>query len=124
MAETGYVIFAHGSTVEEANDAVREVARRAAQAGGFTAYETAFLECTRPSLADAVAKLVGQGIHDIVILPYFLTLGIHLQRDLPNLVGEVQERTPGLTIRVAPPLDGHPALSEILVARAQEVVLK
>jgi sirohydrochlorin ferrochelatase len=121
MAETAYVIFAHGSMVEDANEAVRQVARDAASAGGFGLYETAFLDCARPTLSEAIEALAAGGASEIVVLPYFLTLGIHLQRDLPNLVREIENKTPGLSIRVAPPLDGHPALSGILVDRAREI---
>jgi sirohydrochlorin ferrochelatase len=53
----------------------------------------------------------------VLVLPYFLTLGIHLQRDLPKLVEDVG-RLHGVPIRVAAPLDGHPGLSRILVERA------
>ena len=112
----GIIVFGHGSSVESANDAVRLIARDAARHGGWELYETAFLEVT-PRLSDAVARLVSKGADEILVLPYFLTLGIHLQRDLPKLV-EALAREYGIAIRVTPPLDGHPALSLILVERA------
>jgi sirohydrochlorin ferrochelatase len=91
----------------------------AAGAGGWDLFETAFLEVS-PRLEEAVAKLVQAGAEQILVLPYFLTLGIHLQRDLPKLVQDL-EAVHNLPIRVTPPLHGHPALSGILVARAAEV---
>lgn len=101
-----------------ANDAVRVVAADAARLGGWEIFETAFLEAS-PLLKDAVASLAGRGVESIVVLPYFLTLGIHLKRDLPRLVEEL-EKEYGVPIRVAPPLDGHSALSQILVERAEQ----
>jgi sirohydrochlorin ferrochelatase len=115
---TGIIVFGHGSSVASANDAVRVVAEDAARLGGWGAYETAFLECS-PRLQEAVAALAARGIGEVLVLPYFLTLGIHLQRDLPRLVEEL-ERQYDIAIRVAPPLDGHAALSRILVERASE----
>ena len=56
------------------------------------------------------------------MVPYFLTLGIHLQRDLPAMVRQIEAECPGLTIHVTPPLDGHPALSKMVVDRAREVL--
>lgn len=102
--------------MESANEAVRVIAAKAASEGGWDLYETAFLEAA-PRLGEAVAKLAESGAGEILVLPYFLTLGLHLQRDLPRLVDEISRRH-GITIRVAPPLDGHPELSRILVARA------
>ncbi len=89
---------------------------------------TAGLRCMRrhfwmaadPLLPDAIAAVASRGADDVVVVPYFLTLGLHLQRDLPELVDIARLKFPGLSIRVAPPLDGHPSLSAILVDRARE----
>jgi sirohydrochlorin ferrochelatase len=117
---TGYVIFAHGSSVESANDAVRAVAAQAARAGNLDPCEAAFLEGGRPGLSDAVAAVAARGASEVVVIPYFLTLGLHLQRDLPALVRALEAKVPGVAIRVTAPLDGHPALSAILAERAHE----
>jgi sirohydrochlorin ferrochelatase len=117
---TGIVVFGHGSSVASANDAVRDVAGEAARNGAWDLFETAFLEAA-PRLDDAVSKLAAAGADRVLVLPYFLTLGIHLQRDLPRLVDELS-RKHGIPIRVAPPLDGHPDLSRILAARAREML--
>jgi sirohydrochlorin ferrochelatase len=117
----GIVVFGHGSSVASANEAVRIVASQAAREGGWPLYETAFLECA-PRLEDAVKKLAAAGASEVLILPYFLTLGIHLQRDLPVLVEALAAET-GIPIRVAPPLDGHTALAKILIDRALEAEL-
>jgi sirohydrochlorin ferrochelatase len=118
---TGIVIFAHGSSVAAANDAVREVAREAAASGHFEHAEVAFLEAS-PSLEEAVAGLVGAGADRILIVPYFLTLGIHLQRDLPEMIKRLAAQHGQIQIRVAPPLDGHPALARILVDRTRQAL--
>jgi sirohydrochlorin ferrochelatase len=116
----GIVVFGHGSSVATANEAVRAVAARAAADGAWDLFETAFLEAA-PRLDEAVRKLAAKGAEQILVLPYFLTLGIHLQRDLPKLVADLS-RECALPIRVAEPLDGHPELSRILIDRAAEVL--
>jgi sirohydrochlorin ferrochelatase len=114
---TGIAVFGHGSSVASANDSVRAVARHAAREGGWALYETAFLEAD-PRLEEAVANLVREGATEILVLPYFLTLGIHLQRDLPRLAADLAVKF-GIPIRIAPPLDGHPTLSRVLADRAK-----
>ena len=118
--KSAIVVFGHGSSVASANEAVRVVAARAAAEGAWNLYETAFLEAD-PRLDEAVARLVSAGAPEVLVLPYFLTLGIHLQRDLPKLVDELS-RQYNIPIRVAEPLDGHPELSRILVDRARKVI--
>jgi sirohydrochlorin ferrochelatase len=118
--QTGIVIFAHGSSVPSANDAVREVAESFAGQGGFALVEAAFLEQGRPDLADAVARVIARGATRVLVVPYFLTLGLHLQRDLPRIVADIARIQPGVEIRVTPPLDGHPAMTQALIDRAKD----
>jgi sirohydrochlorin ferrochelatase len=116
----GIAIFAHGSSVASANEAVRAVADRVARQGGFPLVEAAFLEQGSPDLAEAVARLVARGASKILVAPYFLTLGLHLQRDLPRIVADISRIQPGVEIRVTPPLDGHAALEQALIERARD----
>ena len=117
---TGFVVFAHGSRIESANQAVRDTAGRLARAGGFEHVEAAFLELGTPDLDGAVARLAARGVRRIVVLPYFLTLGLHLERDLPRLLEHASKAHPELDIRMAPPLDGHEALVNVLLDRAHD----
>jgi sirohydrochlorin ferrochelatase len=116
---TGIIVFAHGSRIESANQAVRQVAADLAAAGGFAHVEPAFLELGQPPLDGAVNLLISKGVTDVFVLPYFLTLGMHLERDLPRLISAIEHSHPHLSISVAPPLDGHPALLEALLDRAK-----
>ncbi len=124
LVDTGYIVFAHGSSVESANEAVRAVAREFAHAGGYRAVIAAFLEGGKPDLSAAVGELATHGVSRAVVLPYFLTLGLHLQRDLPRLVAEARRANPGIDIDVAPPLDGHPAMIEALLDRSRKSAVK
>ena len=119
--KSGIVIFAHGSSVASANEAVAQVARATANAGGFLV-EAGFLEPVQPTLDDAVASLLDKGATRIVVVPYFLTLGLHLQRDLPVIVERISKRHPDVEIRVTAPLDGHEALLRIVLDRAGEAL--
>lgn len=118
MNRTGYIVFAHGSSVESANEAVREVSRQMAERGGLAIVEAAFLEGGTPSLPDAIEALAAS-VERVVVVPYFLTLGLHLQRDLPKLIEEVRGKHPDLVVEVTPPLDRHPAMVDVLLDRAR-----
>jgi sirohydrochlorin ferrochelatase len=119
---TGFIIFGHGSRVESANQAVREVAERMAASGDHIV-EPAFLELGQPDLNTAAARLKANGVSRIIVIPYFLTLGTHLQRDLPRLVEDAARSLGGhIEIEVTSPLDGHPALLEALLERASQAL--
>jgi sirohydrochlorin ferrochelatase len=117
---TGYIVFAHGSSIESANEAVRVVARDMAERGDLKHVIAAFLEGGQPDLKTAARELASRpGIERVVVVPYFLTLGLHLQRDLPRLIDEARHAIPGLEIEVTAPLDGHPSMAEALLDRAR-----
>jgi sirohydrochlorin ferrochelatase len=119
---TGFIVFAHGSRVEEANRAVRDIAARLAGAGQHLV-EAAFLELGQPDLDGAAKLLADRGASRIIVIPYFLTLGTHLQRDLPRLVKQTAAKLGGrVSVEVTAPLDGHPALLDVLLDRVQQAL--
>jgi len=123
VRETGYIVFAHGSSIESANEAVRVVAAEMARRGGLEIVEAAFLEGGTPSLSGALASMADRVSH-VVVVPYFLTLGLHLKRDLPRLIDHVKLAHPDVQIDVAAPLDQHPAMVDALLDRARESACK
>lgn len=118
---TELILFAHGSPVESANEAVREVARAMAREARMTV-EAAFLDGGKPGLVEAVSSAVARGAKRVVVVPYFLTTGLHLKRDLPELIRQAITEHPTLRIEATQPLDGHPALIGILLDRAAAVL--
>src|SRR4051794_40037381 len=97
---TAFIVFAHGSTVEEANHGVRMLTAEIARRGSFQLVETAFLECAPPTLDSSVQRMVNAGATRIVVVPFFLTLGIHLRRDLPGIVEKLRAVHPGVSIEI------------------------
>lgn len=118
---TGFIVFAHGSRVESANQTVRDVASQMASSGQH-AVEAAFLELGVPDLRGATGLLIARGAKRIVVIPYFLTLGTHMQRDLPRLAGEASQAHGDIEMQITSPLDGHPALLQALLDRADEAL--
>jgi len=117
---SGFIVFAHGSRVESANEAVRAVAADLARAGGFEHVAAAFLELGKPDLPAAADDLVRRGVDRIVVLPYFLTPGLHMERDLAPLIARISASHQHVEVVAAPSLDGHPGLVEALLDRARK----
>jgi len=117
---TAILLFAHGSRVEEANRGVRELAREVERNGPHTYVRAAFLELGAPDLATAVHEAAEAGFRRVIVIPYFLTLGLHLSRDLPSLVEAEKQKFPDLEIIVGQPLEGHPLMTSIIFERIQQ----
>jgi sirohydrochlorin ferrochelatase len=118
----GILLFAHGSPVEEANEGVRALAAKIEGDGPYQYVRAAFLDGGEPDLSSAVQQAVEAGVDQIIIIPYFLTVGLHLRRDMPKLVAAGQEKHPGVKIMVGQSLENHPSMPSLIVSRVKEVL--
>jgi sirohydrochlorin ferrochelatase len=118
---TGIIVFAHGSRIEAANQAVRMAAIDLARTSEHATVEAAFLELGHPDLEEAADLLVARGVERIVIVPYFLTPGLHLERDLPPLAERIANKNKGIQVMVTASLDGHPGLVQIMADRVRTI---
>ena len=120
-AEPAISLFAHGSAVEEANQGVHDLARKIQAEGAYAYVRASFLGPGRPELGPAIAEAVGAGFHRVVVVPYFLTEGTHLQRDLPRLVEAAKQQFPALEIQVGRSLEDHPEMASLVLSRIREI---
>jgi len=120
----GVLVVGHGSHRREANDDLREAARRIAERGRFPLVEAAFLEIEHPDISKAFARLVEQGADEIIVHPYFLSPGRHTRGDIPIEVREAASHHPGVNYRITEPLSAHPLVIEASVERLLETIAR
>ena len=115
------LVVAHGSRRAESNDEVRQLtACLERQAGAAFEYvHSAFLELAEPSIPDGLRAAVRAGASEVVVLPYFLSVGRHVVTDIPAEVEVVRREHPEVSIRIAPYLGAAPGLVELLLMQAQ-----
>ena len=119
----GIILFAHGSPVEEANAGVQELAAEVESAGAYHYVRAAFLDGGEPDLPTAVNQAASAGVDHLIIVPYFLTVGLHLRRDLPKLVDAARATHPQMEISVAQSLEAHPLMPSLILSRVKEILL-
>ncbi len=104
------ILIGHGSVLGASGSAMIRLAARLREQGVLPIVEAAFLNYSRPTLAEAVAKCVDLGATSILVQPYFLIAGAYVVDELPALVGSVAGHYRQLPFVVAQPLGDHPAL--------------
>ena len=118
--KTAILLMAHGSRIAEANDAAREVAKMVQQMTGYEIVEVSFREMHEPNIQSGVDACVAKGAQRILLIPYFLFMGAHVQHDLPEEIAEAQKRYPGLEMAMGSHLGAHRKLAEIVTERIAE----
>jgi uroporphyrin-III C-methyltransferase len=122
-AEIGVLVVGHGSRRREANDDVREAAKRIAELGAFPIVEASFLEIEPPNIKEGIDRLVQRGVREIVVHPYFLSPGRHTRGDIPFEVQESANDYPEITFRISEPLAAHPLVITASVERIRESIV-
>ena len=122
--KTAILMMAHGSRIAEANDAAYQVAAMVQELTGFEIVEVSFRELHEPNIQSGIDACVAKGAERILLMPYFLFMGAHVQHDLPEEIAEAQQRYPGLIMEMGGHLGVHRKLAEIEAERIGESLEK
>lgn len=117
--KTALLLIAHGSRQEEANADLHHIVA-ALRLRGEAIVEASFLELAEPNIAEGGARCIEQGAERVVLVPYFLSAGVHVRRDLTAARAQLAERCPTVDIRLAEPLGCHPLLVDVVMERARQ----
>jgi len=114
------LVVAHGSRRAASNDEIRNLtAQLAGQAGSaFDQVSCAFLELAEPSIPDGLRAAIAAGASEVVVMPYFLSAGRHVVKDIPAEVDSVRAAHPDVSITVAPYLGAAGGLIELMLQQA------
>jgi sirohydrochlorin ferrochelatase len=117
---TALLLIAHGSRNAEANDDLFALAEELRRAGPYAIVEAAFLELAEPTIDAASRRCVSQGAERVILLPYFLSAGVHARRDLQEHRDRLAAQFAAIDFVLAEPIGRHPLLCEIVLQRARE----
>ena len=116
------LLIAHGSREAEANADLQHVAAELRRSDDYPTVVASFLELAEPEIDEGAARCVAEGADRVVLLPYFLSAGVHVRRDLAEARERLTKRFPRVEFRLAEPLGRHPALAQVVMERAREAL--
>lgn len=117
---TAILLIAHGSRLPAANDDLRHVAGELVKRGHPVAVAS-FLELAEPGMVEGGRMCVRAGAGRVVMMPYFLSAGVHVTRDLTEARDALAREFPAVSFVLAEPLGRHPALIGIVEERVAAV---
>jgi sirohydrochlorin ferrochelatase len=118
---TAVLVIAHGSREQSANDDLALLVKRLSGQGDYPIVEGCFLELAQPDLRAGGDRCVALGATRVLLVPYFLSAGVHLKRDLRAARDELARRHPAVEFRLGAPLGPHPLLDQLVAARIREL---
>ncbi len=117
---TALLLVAHGSRNQAANEDLYFIADHMRKLGRYSIVEPSFLDLAEPTIPQGGDRCVEQGAEHVIILPYFLSPGVHARDDLEEHRRKFVDKYPGTRFVLAEPLGRHPLLVELVALRARE----
>ena len=116
------LLVAHGSRREESNIEVDSLSKKMLQfnSNQFDKVIPAFLEFAHPSIPEAIKKCSEMGASRVTVLPYFLSAGVHINRDIPEEVNKASQNFPNLEINITSYFGSRDEIAELLMKTALE----
>lgn len=109
----------HGSRRSSANENLLLAADAIRQQAPGLLVHIAHMELAEPDIESGFAACVSDGATEIVVFPWFLASGRHVQADIPRLCKAAQEANGGVAFRIAPPFGVDAMMAEVALRRAK-----
>ncbi|QVL30455.1 CbiX/SirB N-terminal domain-containing protein [Telmatocola sphagniphila] len=116
----GLLLIAHGSRRKQANEDLEWLAGRIRETATFRFVQTSYLELTEPNILQGGTLCAQQMVSTVVMMPYFLSPGVHVREDLTEARDQLIAQYPDVKFLLAEPLGRHPLLVEIVQQRIGE----
>lgn len=120
QASHAVILLGHGSALDEANEILRKTAKALQQRQGYAVVEPAFLLLAEPRFHQALERLIERGFRDITVMPYFLSCGAHVAKEIPAEVALIRKKYPNLKITITESLGFHEKIVDIVEQRLTE----
>jgi sirohydrochlorin ferrochelatase len=111
----------HGSRRADAQDHLIELAAHVARRLPDDEIAVAHMEFGTPDIPSAIAQCVAAGAGEIIVHPFFLNTGLHVQETIPGIIEEARAAHPRIEIRVSEFLGLHDGLVAAVVDRIADL---
>ncbi len=110
----------HGSRKKEANniELTGKLLHNMIHPGcTYDCVKVAYLQFVHPDISETIRICVNQGAQRIIIHPFFLSSGMHVTHDIPEIIEEARKTYPDKEFILTEPLGVHQKLAQIVMER-------
>lgn len=114
------ILIGHGSPKREANNLehISRLLHSAIHPGCCkSCVRVAYLQFAEPGIADAIKECIHSGAKRIIIHPYFLSSGMHVTKDIPEIIRKAKDMYPDTEFVYTEPLGIHEKLVQVVLER-------
>lgn len=114
------ILIGHGSPKKDANN-IEQVGRllhsKLHNGCNKDCVKAAYLQFAEPDIMGAIKECVDGGVDRIILHPYFLYSGMHVTKDIPEMIKDAKSKYPDVDFVYTEPLGIHDKLIQIVAER-------
>lgn len=108
------ILIAHGSRDPAWRASLEALAREVRSSSPEEEVRLAFMQFTGPTLPEVVEAGWKTGVRRFRLLPLFMASAGHVDKDIRPLVGELDQRFPGVTLELLTPVGENPLFQDLI----------
>jgi sirohydrochlorin cobaltochelatase len=126
MSKKGLLLVGHGSSLPYNKQLVEDTARLVSRKDPGYIVKCAFMNMNTPTIREALEEFRKEDIDTVVVVPLFLARGVHINRDIPEVLGLPEGSYRGSFLKngsdiplvYADPIGSDPLLAELMLKNA------
>jgi sirohydrochlorin ferrochelatase len=117
---TAVLLVGHGSRAKGFDKAMTSLAKSLKKSAPYRDVSCAFLEIVSPSIPEAIDRAVERGAKTLKLLPYFVHLGNHVKKDIPEIIKRAKKKHPSVQMVLCPYLGYDEHMVKLILRRLSE----
>ncbi|MFY9193933.1 MAG: sirohydrochlorin nickelochelatase [Methanoculleus sp.] len=132
MSKRGLLLVGHGSKLPYNKELVEATAEFIAERANEYVVKPGFMSINEPTVEEQLEAFREESIDMLVVVPLFLARGIHIDKDIPGILGlpegskegtfQINGRTVPLVY--ADPIGSDPLLAELMLKNASDAIAR
>ena len=120
ITKQAIILMGHGSRVPDAGKGMEMVASRFRELGVTDMVDVCYMERLGPRFGEIFEKCIKLGATEVVLIPYFLHLGLHTRTDIPSMMKHEAAKHPDVKLIFGKNLGFDELLVELVIKRISE----
>ncbi|MGC9435992.1 MAG: sirohydrochlorin nickelochelatase [Methanomicrobiales archaeon] len=130
MTKKGMLLVGHGSKLPHNKELIEATADMIRNKSSEFVVKTGFMSLNSPSIEEQLEEFRKEDIDLLVVVPLFLARGMHINRDIPAILGLEEGEKLGefalngknIPLLYASPIGSDPLLADLMLKNAHQVI--
>ena len=116
------ILMGHGSRSSETKQELESIADRLKNKYNYSHVDICFFSIGSPSLPEMLEKCAAENANEVIVIPFFLLVGMHIRVDIPKLIQEESQKYSSMKITCGHHIGFDELIVDLLNNRIQDMV--